>query len=164
MKVHTKHPKIYLAVFLFAALTFFQTGCQKSGLEEIQTDPALEQKFFSGSESLDPSVQRLVAKMRVDLRQPGYIAQFVKVNGYPIWNKNFKANNKDENGTASFSDDPKDSIIIIPVVKEKENMVNAYIVARAYDSVAIAVKHAYEYAKQPFGDERDVINEAEKMR
>lgn len=161
-------PKFNLCFLLGIMFLFiFQAGCKKNDL----TDPELKEtkiglrSFFSQTSGVSPQVQRVMDELQRqnNVASSHLVNTIVADHGYARWDKSFVQINKSASVT-SFSKTMGgvDTIVIVPLVKDDNEMVNAYLEAHLTQEVKINLRTAGEYRKMEFSNSTKAVNEAEK--
>ncbi len=127
------NPSVLL--FLCTSLILLCTnGCKKSIItEDGVTETELKRDFFDAPANTDPAVLRIISEIRRRNEIKEFIPDFVKHNGYAVWDKAIKSlstkksQGRDSNLNGATSS--ADTIIFIPLVFEDRNQVIGFIKA-----------------------------------
>jgi hypothetical protein len=134
-----------LLFILFAFVLFF--ACRKT--EKVFTQPKTEAetKFFTLPASADPSVQKVVDKIRRQNEASSFLNEFIKKQGFPVWDKTTVQHvatpvATKANRTAGDSAD----LVIIPLVRANEKQVHGALACTIIDdSVTIRLLDGSKY-------------------
>jgi hypothetical protein len=134
-----------LFLILFAFVLFF--SCRKT--EKVFTQPATEAeiKFFTLPASADPSLQKVVDKIRSENEASSFLNEFIKKQGFAVWDKTTvqrlaKSVATKANRTAGDSAD----LVIIPLVRANEKQVHGALACTIIDdSVTIRLLDGSKY-------------------
>lgn len=129
-----------LAATLLIGISAFIWSCQKEFSSETISNnynkERIAQKFFGGVTS-DPSVMRVKNKLEEMNKNFEFVSDFAGKAGYPVWDKVLKGKGKTIAEQFSANVNNGDTIIIIPVVLENTEYINAFIKAVLSDTTII---------------------------
>lgn len=105
----------------------FLASCKKIILEQGKPDPEAREIFFNSSSSVSNPVKEVMNEFKRRNENSKFIASFSKKYGSPLWDKSFFIRRKNSRSEInSKQGDGKDSVLLIPVVKENAVTVASY--------------------------------------
>jgi hypothetical protein len=127
------HRKLLLAtITLLSVVVYF--SCRKT--EKVFTQPKTESetKFFTLPASADPSVQKVVDKIRRQNEASSFLNEFIKKQGFAVWDKATVQHVANSVATKSSrtANDSADSVII-PLVRANEKKVHGALACTIID-------------------------------
>lgn len=133
-------------------------SCRKMELS-VSTDLMATEKFFTLSANINPSVKKVVDKLKSINNNKEFVSSFTDKEGFAIWDKAMvTVTNHKKSGRFSTSRNSSDSsngydtTITIPVVLNSTVYVNAAIVATLNDSISLSLFRGRDYSKLPYGN------------
>ena len=123
-------------------LFFF--SCQKSSYDYLKNEHAqaaqdMAVKFFSFDGKLDTATKILFKEIKQRNETYNFVNGFSKTNGLPVWNKSLVMNS-----------DNHDTIVYVPLVKNKTRQISGFIKAVINNNITISSFRANEYLNYPF--------------
>ena len=134
-------------------IAFFQTGCRKDDLLRNTKDgnPVGVRDFFSKNADASPQVQRVMNELQRqnNINGNSLVKSITSKHGYARWDKASMQIIKSKYATSfsKMAGEGKDTVVIVPLVKEGDEQVEAYLEAYLTDEVKIGVRTAGEYKK-----------------
>jgi hypothetical protein len=146
-------------IFLFLIIALLQS-CKKTNTEfqlevtKPEIDPAI--KFFNLPINVNPSVKKVADKIKIQNDQKHFLNQFVKAQGYPLWDKalitnrstvNTPATHASLSNTSSSTSNSSEDLIFIPLVLQDSNQVHGALSCKVNgDSVYIRLIDGSNYS------------------
>lgn len=149
-------------------LIIFQTGCKKTDLQlaENPQESVDIRSFFSESKAIPDQVVRVMEELKVRSENSRLVGDISKRYGSALWEKSMIKNPvRDRSGTSTIlknQEGRNDTLVIIPLLKNKSNQVYAYIEAHLTDKVELRIRTAKQYSKKKFGKGEKRVGDAEK--
>ena len=161
MKHQNKQRNLIRCLSIFAlvfAIILTKTSCKKNDAiinEHVANKAANTKKFFNLPSNVSSAVARVANTLAKQNEKTGFINELANTAGYPVWGKSTVKLIKRETATNSNSllDDYKggDTCILIPMVLENGEYVNAFISATIVDdSVTMRLYYKNDYKTYPF--------------
>ncbi len=155
-KQKNRHYKIMLTALGLSI--FIINSCRKMELS-VSSDVVTTEKFFKISPNINPSVKKVVDKLKSINNNKEFVSNFADKEGFAIWDKAMvTVTNHKKSGRFSTSRNSSDSsngydtTITIPVVLNSTVYVNAAIVATLNDSISLSLFRGRDYSKLPYGN------------
>lgn len=146
----------------------FQTACKKndfSGPELTETNESVR-NFFSKTSGVSPQVQRVMDELQRqnNTNRSNLINSIISDHGFARWDKSFVQIKKSSNTPVlgKMAGEAKDTIVIVPLVKHGDEMVNTYLEAHLTKDVKINLRTAGDYRRMKFSNTERPTNYAEK--
>ncbi len=137
-----------LVICIYCTTLFLACSKTEIAPQEPDTKEQISSKFFDAPSDTDPSIRKVVSRLKEMNSRHEYISSFAKLNGYPVWNKVLAVVAK--NQTQSFASSlGKDTVAFIPLVLDNATEVNGFIRVRLSDSIAINYSLAKDYKAYP---------------
>lgn len=139
-------------VFALAIITVITSlSCQKKiEFNETETQYAdIETRFFNLLPNADPMLQKVANDLKKKERTKPFIRNWVKNNGYPLWNKAVVMKGGDRNNTRS-GQDVSDSFALIPFSIPGSNSVRSVLNSRINDTIDYRFLQQHKYWQAGF--------------
>ena len=144
--------------FSILLISIFQTGCRKDDLfrNKENGNPAGIREFFSKNVNVNPQVQRVMDELQKQNTFSGnsFVKSITGKHGYARWDKAFTQLRKSKLATSfsKITGDGSDTVVIVPLVKDGDVQVEAYLEAHLKEDVKINLRTAGEYRRMKFGN------------
>ncbi|RYY00941.1 MAG: hypothetical protein EOO53_20555 [Gammaproteobacteria bacterium] len=96
-------------------------------------------RFFSAKGHIDPAAQIVLNEIKLRNTEGGFVNDFAKTNGFPIWAAALVASNPNQ-----------DTVVYIPLVLNKTRFVNGFIKAVIRNGITISNFKSSDYSNYPF--------------
>ena len=151
--------KTYLSLFLVAcSFMLLQQSCKKT--DSAFNDHAdATTRFFNLPGNAKSPVQRVAAALQKQNSTKEFIKAFANNEGFPVWDKsciNLVTPNSATTATGTFNlaaatgDATPDTIVITPLVLDKADYVNGFILSKVSDTVSMTLYRNSDYQYLPF--------------
>lgn len=157
MLFRNQNPKKIASVlifsFLFLLMNVLQQSCKKvdDQLKQSTTLTAIDPtiKFFNLSATVTPSVKKIAEKIKLQNEQTHFVAEFVKTQGNPIWDKavitTMQARNSGRTSSTTTTSN-NEEFVLIPLALQDSNQVHGAIWCKVNgDSVAFKLLDGSKY-------------------
>jgi len=158
--------------FLYALLVFlilFQQSCKKADLTNtaitLQPKINLEKGFFQIPANTSATVKRIAKLINDQNNQYHFVNDFAARNGLAVWNKaliqtpNRNSHQRHLNVTTQNNQlNEEDTTVIIPLVLQNTEFVNAFLACSVGDSISIRLINANDYEEFGFHNIPDSIS------
>jgi hypothetical protein len=157
MKVNIRLPKTRLlcCCLLLFSLFFIHQSCTKidtavpSG--NAPADAEVTQRFFNVPANAPAAAKRLANELKRRNNSSEFVKNFVKNNGYPAWDKVLlPVEHPVAHASFSVSASSEDTVIIVPVVPQGQEIVSSFIKAFINDNINISLYRGSDYAAYSF--------------
>lgn len=155
---------LYLSMlFCLTAITIFSCRKMDSLSVPIQ-DKEVAAKFLRLPPTASSQLRKVAKRLKTLNQRAGFLTTIALNDGYAVWDKAIiaKSNSVAKRNLAK-TESANDTIILIPLVLDNDNRVNAFISARFNDSISLMLYRANEYESYGFGTLQDSTINAEKL-
>lgn len=158
MNFKKRNPKkislLFILSTLFLLMLVLQQSCKKTD-NDIKASTDQTMKFFKLPVAAPNVVKRIAAELEKQNSNKEFVAQFIKQEGVPRWDKASvgTANNLYITTNRSLSDGgtkKTDTTVIVPIVLEKDDHVSAFFMATVNDAVSISLLRNSDYKRFPY--------------
>lgn len=150
----------YLFSFIVTASVIF--SCKKTEvISSSFNEEQVASKFLVLPPGTDPEVKRVAQRLEVLNKRHEFLGTIAKKDGYAIWDKviyNVTESKKSSPGSAN-----KDTLIYIPLVRENDKRVNAFIYAKLNGSISLQLHRAKDYKSYKAGNIDAATDNAERL-
>jgi hypothetical protein len=116
-------------------LTILLASCKKNDIDQLtQEEKTNELRFFEINENTNSGILQINKSLREQNQEKSFITKFIKLAGYPKWDKGFFLSKRRLNQRMQSRTTVSDSTYIIPVVSESDRVVTGAIIAKIGDS------------------------------
>jgi hypothetical protein len=149
-----KKRHLYKVLLALCGITIFVIySCRKiDSSAAVSTD--LTSKFFQIKGAINPTVQKVYEKVKLDNERYHQINKLAHNEGLAIWDKAIIKTKKSKTGARGqqqrTADGGEEEIVIIPLVLENAENVNSFLAAKITDTVEIKLFSGNEYDNFPF--------------
>jgi hypothetical protein len=160
-KQHLVNRIVLLCLVLFSFM-LLQQSCKKTDIRVIENtvdNTAKIEQFFKAPANANSALQKVVNELKKQNSNNGFITEFIKKEGFAIWDKATILVKPDDVAAIPNSGTPisptslsnlKDTTIFIPLVLDNANYVNAFIKAKVTDTVSMRLFRQGDYSIFPF--------------
>lgn len=143
-----------LVIFLF----LLNLSCKK--VDQVAAE-SLTGNFFKTPPVLSSPVLRAIGELKRQNAITGFIEDFTKSEGFANWGKAIIEYNKFSN--VSRTGGSADTLVFIPIIREGENYVSSFILARISDTVKLNLYREKDYDLHPAGSVDSSFVTAERV-
>ena len=121
----------------------------------VSLNKELTDKFFQTKGTINPSVQKVIDKIKKDNEKYHQVNSLANKEGLAIWDKaivSAKTKSKSNAQQRTADGDNSSEIVIIPMVLEETEYVNSFLAAKITDTIEIKLFSGKDYDEYPFGD------------
>lgn len=138
---------VFYSLFLFSCRKTFIENLQPAQIEVMQVNKDETEKFFNYPPTIEMAVIRVIDQMRRENIRSGFIANFLKNEGYAIWNNALvKEDPQSRSSGGNVSNNVTVNQVLIPLVYEGSNFVHAALACKVTgDSVYISLLDSRYY-------------------
>lgn len=133
-------------------MSFF--SCRKLDVDPVPNQQSITEKFLTLPSDANPTIRRIAKNMREQNDKKPFIEQFVKNEGFVIWEKAIVA----VKNSAQYRDDeqnpPADTTVTLPVVRPSTKYVKSLLKVKLYEqAVLYKLYQGADYALNGFNDD-----------
>ncbi|MCW3073340.1 MAG: 4Fe-4S dicluster protein [Flaviaesturariibacter sp.] len=140
-----------LALATSAILLLFFACRKLDYVNSVSTPQSQAQKFYSLPANASPALKRIAQKIKDEDIKANFLSSFIRREGYPLWSKAvISYTTKLSPASRGTTGEAGDTLLVIPLVLEGEEKVNAFIEATVSDSISMAVYNSGAYEQKSF--------------
>lgn len=115
--------------------TILLASCKKNDIDKLtQEEKINELRFFEINGNTNSGILQINKSLREQNQEKPFITKFIKLAGYPKWDKGFYLPKRRLNQRMQSRTTVSDSTYIIPVVSESDRVVTGAIIAKIGDT------------------------------
>ena len=148
-------------------IAFSQTGCRKDDIfrNTNEKNAVGIRDFFTKDPVANLQVQRVMNELQRQNNSSGnsFVKSIIGKHGYARWDKSFTRIIKPNHATSfsKMAGEGNDTVVIVPLVKDEDEQVEAYLEAHLTEDVKINLRTAGEYRKMSFSNVKNEATDAE---